>query len=64
MHTIVIQSWTGEKNPEWEHKIKASTGRGCRRRATNWLAKNVCESDYEEVEKRIATATREYWSLV
>jgi len=49
---------------EWKKTIRAPTAKGSRRKATNYIRKHVCVSDYTEVEKhRHDYAGFDHWYL-
>lgn len=63
-HTIIIQSWS-KSELEWEHEVEAPTQRGARSKATRWIHRNICGSDYSRVGKYAPLGTgRERWILM
>ena len=66
MYRISIQSVGHGNRIEWIEDLDAGTRKGARGKATKWLRKMVCESDYESIYKFSVSdyEDSEVWQLI
>lgn len=60
-YTVKIYGIGYDNEVEWEETVTSRTSMtGARRKAMNWIKKNLCESDYSKIDRQ-RSEVREYW---
>jgi len=63
-HQVILLSIGLENEVEWAEVFTACTKTGVRRKATNWIHKNLFFNDYAEIKKDTTPLHKEYWTVV
>ena len=50
-YLVIIISKNQYDEREWKRIVRAGTAKGARCKATNWIRRYICKSDYTKIEK-------------